>query len=295
MCARPTFQILRGQHRLAAAGSGANLGLRGAVERSLRPPPLLHRHPIEPGVLQEVLLVVRVRPRLHRPIHAADLPVALLPPRATRLRALLFGQQPVDFRWRERGREKRRIEAAASPSKENPSFEAIVVDRRVTFLCNGSSLSVYHLFFAYSRREEGRGKDEGECMVDAGYSSWGREKRRKKKEKKKKEKPRCCILLLLSVRCVRLCFGTRMEFVRSFVVCARRLRILVEAICGAISVNERFQRQAAGFSSRRRRWRGGYVRGIIVSSHPFTTIHRFRDCGSCRNNTVFLNKRVMDL
>lgn len=106
-------QILRGQHGLVAAGSGANMGLRGTVERGLRPPPLLHGHPIESRILQEVLLVVRVRARLNRPIHATALPVAL-PPRATRLRAL--GHQPVDFHGSNEGEEKRtRLDSNQSP------------------------------------------------------------------------------------------------------------------------------------------------------------------------------------
>lgn len=66
-------QILRGQHSVVAPGSGAGLGLRRPSKRGLRPPSLLHGHQAEPGVLQGMLLAVRLRARLQRPVYAATL------------------------------------------------------------------------------------------------------------------------------------------------------------------------------------------------------------------------------
>lgn len=123
-------QILRGQHGLVAAGSGADMGLRGTVERGLRPPPLLHGHPVESRILQKVLLVVRVRARLNRPVHATALPVAL-PPRATRLRAL--GHQPVDFHgFRTKERRRGLGSANQSPRPSSLSFPPRHCHRRLT-------------------------------------------------------------------------------------------------------------------------------------------------------------------
>lgn len=192
VCARLCFpQILRGQHGLVAAGSGANLGLRGAVERSLRPPPLLHRHPIKSGILQEVLLVVRVRPRLDRPIHATDLPVAL-PPRATRLRTL--GQQPVDFRWRSAGRMARldstRITRLPPPSRFHVSSSIHGRGKRKISLSRRSSSSFTNRYVATLQREGGRegGGDvlyacilsllcPPPCLLPSVFSSRGEEKK----------------------------------------------------------------------------------------------------------------------
>lgn len=59
------IQILRCQYGLTAPRSRTDLGLRRSSERSLRSTPLLHRHPTEHRILQRVLLVLRLRARLH--------------------------------------------------------------------------------------------------------------------------------------------------------------------------------------------------------------------------------------
>lgn len=66
------------------------MGLRRPSERGLRPPPLLHRHAAEPGVLQGVLLVLRLRAGVRRPV-AAVVPPGAAPPRPAGLRGAALG------------------------------------------------------------------------------------------------------------------------------------------------------------------------------------------------------------